>query len=175
MAETTEIHPGRQADIAALEALYVDAFPDEDLSAVLDELLRDRPDVLSLVAADGSEPVGHIAFTACTVGDTDEDVWLLGPLAVAPVRQRHGIGSALVAAGLDRGRTAGVAKVLVLGDPAYYGRLGFIVEDNVDPPYPLPEEWRGAWQSIALRPIDPPLTGMLCVSDPWRQPALWGP
>jgi hypothetical protein len=43
-----------------------------------------------------------------------------------------------------------VGKVLVLGDPAYYGRFGFAKETAIQPPYPLPEAWDGAWQSLVL-------------------------
>ncbi|MHA1189117.1 MAG: GNAT family N-acetyltransferase, partial [Alphaproteobacteria bacterium] len=65
--------------------------------------------------------------------------------------------------------------VYVLGDPAYYRRLGFESEDSVKPPYPLPEEWRGAWQSLGLGAGKPPLRGKLSVPQPWRQRALWAP
>lgn len=49
----------------------------------------------------------------------------LAPLAVAPEAQGRGIGSALVRAGLKVCAEGGVDGVVVLGDPAYYGRFGF--------------------------------------------------
>jgi putative acetyltransferase len=49
----------------------------------------------------------------------------LGPLAVLPVRQKTGVGSALARAGLDACRQLGHPWCVVLGDPAYYGRFGF--------------------------------------------------
>jgi putative acetyltransferase len=49
----------------------------------------------------------------------------LAPLAVAPARQRRGIGSALVRRGLDVCRERGRAAVIVLGHPSYYPRFGF--------------------------------------------------
>ncbi len=45
----------------------------------------------------------------------------LAPLAVLPERQGQGVGRALMEEGLRRVS----APVLVLGDPAYYGRFGF--------------------------------------------------
>ena len=49
----------------------------------------------------------------------------LAPMAVLPARQRGGIGSALVRAGLDACRQLGCTAVVVLGHPAYYPRFGF--------------------------------------------------
>jgi len=61
----------------------------------------------------------------------------------------------------------------VLGDPAYYSRVGFAPETRVSPPYPLPEEWRAGWQSIALQETE--LKGALEVPAPWRRAHLWAP
>jgi putative acetyltransferase len=49
----------------------------------------------------------------------------LAPLAVAPMRQRQGIGSALVKEGLRRLENAGMDMAVVLGDRDYYGHFGF--------------------------------------------------
>ena len=51
--------------------------------------------------------------------------WALGPVAVAPKRQKAGIGSLLIRAGLGRARDASVEGVNVLGAPGYYHRFGF--------------------------------------------------
>jgi putative acetyltransferase len=50
----------------------------------------------------------------------------LAPMAVVPERQRHGIGSALVRAGLDECRRLGAVAVVVLGHAEYYPRFGFV-------------------------------------------------
>jgi len=126
--------------------------------------------VLSRVAERAGEVVGHVLFTECTLEGRAERVDLLAPLAVAPRVQRVGIGGALVRAGLARVAAAGSTQVLVLGDPAYYGRFGFGRDDLVVPPYALPEAWRGAWQSVRLAPA-----GRLVVPGPWMRAALWGP
>ena len=100
---------------------------------------------------------------------------LLGPLAVLPERQRQGLGSALVRAGLDALRDRGTRRVLVLGDPAYYARFGFAPERGTAAPYDLPEAWRDAWQSLALSDESAPKAKRLAVPAPWRDPALWAP
>ena len=174
--ENIEIRESRPDDLAAIEALYPDAFPDEDLLPLVKDLLQETPPVLSLVSTIDAVLVGHVIFTWCHVGsDTDTQHALRAPLAVATARQRRGIGRALVAAGLQSLERSGVEQVYVLGDPAYYARLGFAAESDVMPPYPLPDAYAGAWQSIALGDRTPRSHGTLVVSPTWQQPALWGP
>ena len=100
---------------------------------------------------------------------------LLGPLAVAPAWQRRGIGSAIVDVGLQRLMNEDVGVVCVLGDPAYYSRLGFAKDTLIEPPFPLPDEWRDAWQSQYLDDTSAPCSGELAVPPLWLQPALWAP
>lgn len=175
MINKIEIRESGPNDIILIEKLYPDAFPDEDLLPVVRELLKEAPTVLSLVGIADKVLAGHVIFTPCSISGRDDKVALLAPLAVAPTWQRQGVGSAIVNTGLRRLENAGVTHVFVLGDPAYYGRFGFAPDDNVAPPYPLPEEWRSAWQSLTLRDDKPPLSGKLCVPQPWRQQALWAP
>ena len=169
------IREGASADFARIERLYPDAFPGEELLPLVRTLVQDTPNVLSLVAITESALVGHIVFTPCGVAGGSDTVALLGPLAVITARQKRGIGSALVRAGLDRLRSSGYGHVLVLGDPAYYGRFGFAAERSIVPPFPLPERWRDAWQSIALRSTVPQLRGTLSVAPAWKEPTLWAP
>jgi len=175
MSERIEIRESLPSDLASIEKLYPDAFPDEDLLPLVRELLQEAPIVLSLVGIIDTSLVGHVIFTTCGVAAGTDQVALLGPLVVAHSWQRQGIGSAIVHAGLQRLKSAGVTQVYVLGDPAYYGRLGFVPEAGVMPPYPLPAEWRGAWQTISLCSAEPPLRGKLSVPQPWLQPGLWAP
>ncbi len=170
--ETREILPN---DDASIERLYRDAFPDEDLLPLVRELQREGPSVVSLVGIADQALAGHVAFTTCSIAGRTDKVALLGPLAVAPAWQRQGIGSAIVRVGLRRLENADTNQVYVLGDPAYYRRFGFEPDNRVTPPYHLPEEWRGAWQSLNLCGDKPPLDGKLTVPQPWRKPALWAP
>lgn len=175
MSPETEIRENRPGDWAALETLYPAAFPDEDLLPLVKDLLLETSGVLSLVAIIDTSLAGHVIFTTCGIAGTTEALALLGPLAVSPARQRQGIGSALVRTGLRRLEKTGVTQVCVLGDPGWYGRFGFVPETGVTPPCPLPQEWRGAWQSIRFPGSEPPHPGRLTVPPPWQQPALWGP
>lgn len=175
MSDSFEIRESLPGDKTSIETLYAEAFPDEDLLPVVRELLRGGPRVFSLVAMAEGALVGHVSFTYCSIVGRSDKVAMLAPLAVAPARQRQGIGKALVHAGFRKLEDAGISHVYVLGDPAYYGRFGFTPEYGVSPPYPLPKEWRDAWQSLSLGDEGPVLQGQITVPQVWRDPALWGP
>lgn len=166
------IRESTTGDSQAIVAMYPRVFPDEDLVPVVSELLRDTDITLSLVATTGDEIVGNVIFTTCGVEGNNATVALLGPLAVAPDCQRQGIGSKLVRAGMQQLKEAGFDRVCVLGDPAYYGRLGFLRETGIETPYPMPAEWDGAWQSHALGYVST-CCGKLLVPPPWQHRELW--
>ena len=63
---------------------------------------------------------------------------MLSPLAVAPARQRQGIGSALVRSVTALAAAAGEPLVILQGDPAFYGRLGFEPAADYGIAMPLP-------------------------------------
>ncbi len=168
-----EIRESRPGDATGIEHLYRDAFPDEDLLPLVRALLDFGQSVVSLVGIRESVIVGHISFTLCHVETGTNKVALLAPLAVTPTLHKQGIGSTLVQAGFKRLENSKIGYVFVLGDPAYYSRFGFKAENKVVTPYPLPPEWRGAWQSIPLCDAEAPHAGKLFVPEPWRQVALW--
>ena len=75
----------------------------------------------------------------------------LAPMAVAPARQRAGIGSALVRDGLARCRRQGVEAVFVVGHPAYYPRFGFSLASGfgITCEFEVPDE---AFMALELAP-----------------------
>src|SRR5688572_24348028 len=90
-------------------------------------MLRAQADpVISLVAHDGDAVVGHIMFTPVSLAGHGGLLMGLAPMAVEPSRQRAGIGSALVRAGLERCKALGAAAALVLGHPGFYAKFGFL-------------------------------------------------
>jgi len=172
------IREGRPGERARLMSLYGAAFPAEDLRPLLGDIVDAAGPggpVLSLVAVCGDEVAGHLALSRCAVAGCPASLALLGPVAVAPARQGHGVGRALIEAGLGRLRADNVAAVHVLGDPSFYARFGFETETGVLPPCPVPDAWRDAWQVHRLRPDGAPGSGILEVPAFWRRPALWAP
>ncbi len=177
------IRPAAPQDRAALLDITRAAFGAEELRPLVARLLE-LDGALCLVGGPPGAPEGYAFFTPCRVlpeaggaagGDAAAEVALLGPLAVEPGRQRRGLGSGLVHAGVARLAGSGAHGVLVLGDPAYYGRFGF-EPTAVLPPFPLPREWAEAWRALPLGDTAISrrhLGGRLEVPPPWRDAALW--
>ena len=118
------------ADIAAIHAVTAAAFRDTPHASgteanIVDALRRAGALSLSIVALDGDEIVGHVAFSPAKAGDESTRWFTLGPVSVLPGRQRSGIGSSLIRTGLDRLRRDGEAGCILVGDPGYYRRFGF--------------------------------------------------
>ncbi len=175
MSAEFRIRESDSEDTEAIKSIYPRAFPDEDLVPLVQDLLENPDMTLSLVATVSGHIAGHVVFTKCAVNGIDANVALLAPLAVDPSRQKQGIGGALVRAGLQQLQVAGVSEVCVLGDPSYYGRFGFTSQTLIEPPYPLPPEWRSAWQSTDLGGASNEIVGALSVPPVWRKPELWAP
>jgi predicted N-acetyltransferase YhbS len=76
------------------------------------------------VAYKGERLVAALRMTEINVGGRPGALFL-GPLAVDPEEAGRGYARRLVAESLDAGRVGGIALVLLVGDMAYYGRLGF--------------------------------------------------
>ena len=124
------IRSEQPGDIAAIRSLTTAAFADLPYSshteaAIIDALRGAGALTLSLVAAEGVELLGHAAFSPVLIDGEDRGWYGLGPVSVRPGRQRHGIGQALIRAGLAMLQDRGAAGCVVLGEPGYYGRFGF--------------------------------------------------
>lgn len=173
MTDKILIRKSTLQDTAEILALYPLVFPEEELRPVVSSLLRQGPEVLSLAGFDGEVLVAHVLFTICGTGQQEKAGALLGPLGVMPARQRQGLGNLIVHTGLDLLEKAGVKQVFVLGDPAYYQRFGFLPERRVLTPYPIPDAWADAWQSMPLAARAPLAPGQLFLPEPWMNRALW--
>ncbi len=116
------------ADIPGVRSVEEAAFGGP-MEPNLVDLCRQRGRVsLSLVALRGEQVVGHVLFTPVTL-DPPHPGWFgvgLGPVAVLPEWQRQGIGSRLIEFGLELSREQGMDFCVLLGDPRFYSRFGFI-------------------------------------------------
>lgn len=161
------IRPERPADFPAIRQLLLEAFASTvEPDGV--ENIRDSwiylPD-LALVAELDGHVVGHIMICRCTMTGAagQRSVAMLTPLAVAPSRQRQGIGAALVRAALAGADAAGEPLVVLQGSPAYYGRLGF-------------EDAREHGIAMDLPDWAPPEAGQVCLLSSYDadEPGLRG-
>ena len=89
----------------------------------------------SLVFEQDGDIAGHIAFSTITINDEEVPGWFgLAPLSVAPEHQRQGMGSALAEEGLRRLQEQGARGCVVLGEPSYYARFGFVPDGRLQYP-----------------------------------------
>ena len=78
---------------------------------------------LSFVCADDGETIASVRMTPVMAGQVKGH--LLGPLAVRPSHKNKGIGRELVRIAVEAARRKGSEAVILVGDPPYYGPLGF--------------------------------------------------
>jgi putative acetyltransferase len=130
--ERLRIEPERLGDAIKIGQVTTTAFApmpfsDGDEARVIDALRDAGALTVSLVAiaADG-ELVGHVALSPVRIDGQPSDWYGLGPVSVAPGIQRRGVGSALIAEGLDRLRELKAGGCVLLGNPNYYSRFGFV-------------------------------------------------
>jgi putative acetyltransferase len=138
------IRSERPGDWEAVRAINLTAFDTAAEANLVDDLRKTADPLVSLVAIEESEIVGHILFSPVSLAGAPElRLMGLAPMAVAPARQRQGIGAALVSAGLERCRVLGIDAVVVLGHPDYYPRFGFTeaVTRGLASEYDVPPEY----------------------------------
>lgn len=175
MAQTdVEVRDSLATDHGEIKALHLDAFPDEELWPLVKALLALSDEVMSLVAVQGDQTLGHVMVTLCRLDPGGATVALHGPIAVKKEKQKQGIGKELLNQCASRLSARGIPKICVLGDPGYYGKVGYNPERRIYPPYALPEEWQSAWQSKRLL-SGADLAGDLSPPAPWMRPEYWGP
>jgi putative acetyltransferase len=167
------------SDLDAVMSVERAAFGSDEEAGLVAELLVDPSamPVVSLLAFDGDNAVGHILFTkAGMVPDSPLSASLLAPLAVVPGEQKKGIGGELIEHGLKILSESGVDLVFVLGHPSYYPRFGFepAGRHGFDRPYLLQEKTPDAWMVKALRQrIIGSYSGTVTVADTLDKPEYW--
>jgi putative acetyltransferase len=142
----------RPSDYDAVFKIHEAAFESLTEPKLVEALRRATADLVSLVAEDEGEIIGHILFSPVTLTSAaGPRVVALAPMAVIPDRQRQGVGSALVRAGLDECRSRQVSAVAVVGHPDYYPRFGFVRASafGIRCEFEVPDE---AWMIIELVP-----------------------
>lgn len=121
------IREAADGDRAAIRDLVAKGFGQEDEARLVDALVADGDAVLELVAFHEGSLVGHVLFSRLVVAgeETTHDAVALAPVAVAPARQKTGIGTSLIEHAHGVLATKGETLSVVLGDPDYYARFGY--------------------------------------------------
>jgi putative acetyltransferase len=161
------IRPEREDDRDVTYRIERDAF-ERDLEADIARAVADDEGSFALVAEDAGEIVGHVQMSRAWAGE--RPILALGPIGVVAGRRREGIGSALVRAALDEAERRGEPAVMLLGEPAFYGRFGFRrgADLGLPKPYGDDEDVPPEDDPFLVRPLgDPPPT--------LAGPARWHP
>lgn len=155
------------------------AFGEDEVAVLADELMEDKTafPLVSLLAFEGDQPIGHILFTKAAISTNESlSTYILAPLAVIPEYQRKGIGGCLIEEGLKILKDMTVDLVFVLGHPEYYPRHGFNPAGQLgfSAPYPIPDKNADAWMVQALRPdIIGNCKGQVICSEKLDRPEHW--
>ncbi len=141
---TVTMRPERVGDAAAISALTAAAFAGVEHSdgsepAIVERLRANGDLALSLVAEDEDGIVGHVAVSPVDISDGAIGWYGLGPISVHPDHQRSGVGFRLMQRAIADMRVKGARGIVLLGDPAYYGRFGFEHDPKLAYPGPPPE------------------------------------
>ncbi len=138
------------ADLAAIEAVTIEAFGTAEHSSAEQFIVRALRDsgqlAVSLVAEENGRILGHVAVSPVTISTGSPGWYGLGPVSVVPGRQGKGIGTMLITRALAELRASGAVGCVVLGEPGYYSRFGF----KGEPRLVLPDVPAEYFQAIAF-------------------------
>lgn len=171
LSQTIDLIPLDAVDPALVEALLDRAFPPGRQARTAYRVRGSVAPVASLcfaaLAGDGTL-AGSIQCWPIALTDAQGSRWpmiMIGPVAVAPERQRDGIGRRLFLHMLAAAEREGLDRAMMLiGDPEYYGRFfGFSAERTGRWELPGPVERH---RLLARGPDVPERAGMLGPGDP---------
>jgi putative acetyltransferase len=180
---TLKIRKSIESNRSEIGNIHIQAFgktKGPEIAELVHALFDDKTamPILSLVAVENEQLVGHILFTGVTINPTTVPVsaQILAPLAILPDYQNQGVGAQLIQEGLRQLKKMGVTLVFVLGHPDYYPRSGFIPAGvlGYEAPYHIPEEHADAWMVKELCPgVIGRVKGKIACSDALDQPEHW--
>jgi putative acetyltransferase len=147
-----KIRKENPSDALAIEAVTIAAFEhathaSHTEQSIVRELRRHGALSVSLVAEDGGTLIGHVAASPVAISGGVAAWYGLGPISVVPGHQGRGVGTRLMEHALDELRALGAAGCVVLGEPAYYSRFGFVAEPALTLPG-VPAEY---FQAMAFK------------------------
>ncbi len=131
-----EIRSELEGDYSQIEKITKLAFEGKVYSSGTEEYLATKLRkanalTISLVATIDGVIVGHVAASKVYIDGKDVGCFGIGPLAVLPEMQKSGIGTKLLKSALSKLEEMGADCCVLVGDPTYYSRVGFIVCKNL--------------------------------------------
>ena len=127
----TIIRSEEPRDEPAIELVTIEAFKlaphtDHTEQFIVRELRLANALTVSLVAEANEQIIGHVAISPVQISNGADSWFGLGPISVLPAHQGQGIGTQLMEAAMQKLHARSAKGCVVLGDPNYYGRFGFV-------------------------------------------------
>ena len=155
----SSLRKASEQDLPAVLQLHRAAFPAgevEQIIQVVNELWTDTTDETHsalhwVITAPKQTIVGHLSLSSITTQNSQMVGWILAPLAVAPAQQDQGLGSESMHHAIGHAMNSPQPRILVYGDPGFYGRFGFDQQQAIHfkPPFALTQPM--GWQGIISR------------------------
>lgn len=150
------VAPETPAEADEADAVVLDAFGPGRFAKTAERLREAARRVAGFTVRQDGRMVGSVRLWAITVGGVD--ALFLGPIAVAADARGEGLGADLVAACVEEARRRHVAGVLLVGDPPYFSRFGFVAAPGAVLPGPADPQrvlWLGIGSALAEGPVLP--------------------
>ncbi|MFM2587842.1 GNAT family N-acetyltransferase [Vibrio sp. TBV020] len=147
----------------------------EQIGGLVTDLITTTPeqDLYVCIAKEEEVITGAILFTRMTY-ESEQQSFLMAPVAVHTDYQGKGIGQALIQFGLEAMRNEGINIAFTYGDPNFYTKSGFkpVEESAFKAPLPLsfPHGWMA--QSLTGSEIDSLAGDSQCVPA-FNKPEFW--
>ncbi len=114
----------RSGDVAAIDALVLGAFGPGRFAKTAERLREAAALAAGFCAFEGERLIGSVRLWSITVGAARSV--FLGPIAVDVASRRGGLGADLVQACIEEAKAMKLDGVLLVGDPPYFSRFGFL-------------------------------------------------
>ena len=121
-----EVRPYEEGDASSVRTLLTEAFETAAEAELAEALRADGDAEVEMVAEADGQVIGYIVLSPMSA---PERALGLGPVATRPNYEGHGVASSLIETGLAIATANGFTTVFLLGDPAFYERFGFSVDD----------------------------------------------
>lgn len=178
-----EISTDYKSHSAAIISMFSSCFSNAEgpqegaiIEDLMQNLINDTPKdhLRGFTIWDNNTLKGGIFLSRLVYPNDPRRVFLLSPVAIATRYQRQGLGQTLITSALEAMKQDGTDIVVTYGDPAFYGRVGFIPISVVDIPAPYPLSHPHGWLCNPLHgTAAPKLMGPAQCVSAFQKPDLW--
>jgi putative acetyltransferase len=157
-----EVRSYEAADAEAVRRLNLARFESSAEADLTEKLRAGGHAEIELVADADGKIVGHVMLSRMMV---PEKALGLGPVATAKDHENEGVASSLIESALALATAHDWQMVFLLGDPAFYERFGFSVEDAAR----FKSAYDGPYWQVSFLDEDAPRSGKAEYAAPFGE------